>query len=120
MPSALVGHLLAPTPAGVGAALSDDVRFHSPFADYEGRDTIAGLFAVMPHVFDELEAVRELHGADGERATVLRGRIGEHAADAVLDERCAADGRVRDAMLLLRPHAAAKEAIRRMGALLGP
>jgi hypothetical protein len=118
--SALVGHLLSPTPAGVRAALAEDVRFHSPFADYEGRDRIAGLFAVMPEVFDELEAVRELHGEGGERATVLRGHIGDHAADAVLDERYDGDGRVRDAMLLLRPHAAAKEAIRRMGALLNP
>jgi hypothetical protein len=49
---------------------------------------------------------------------VLHGRIGEHVADAVLDERCDADGRVREAMLLVRPHAAAAAAIRRMGMLL--
>jgi hypothetical protein len=112
-----VSHLLSPTPAGVDAALADDVTFHSPFADYTDRGRIAHLFAVMPGVFDELSAVRELRG-DAERATVLHGRIGEHEADAVLDERCEADGRVREVMLLVRPHAAASEAIRRMGALL--
>jgi hypothetical protein len=117
VPSALVSHLLAPTPAGVDAALADDVTFRSPFADYAGRRRIARLFAVMPGVFDELAAVRELHG-DGERATVLHGRIGAHMADAVLDERCDADGRVREAMLLVRPHAAATEAIERMRTLL--
>jgi hypothetical protein len=116
--SALVSHLLSPTPAGVDAALADDVTFRSPFADYRERAHIARLFAVMPGVFDELRAVRELHG-DAERATVLHGRIGEHEADAVLDERRGPDGRVREAMLLVRPHAAASEAIRRMGTLLG-
>ena len=118
MPSALVSHLLSPTPDGVGAALADDVAFHSPFADYTGRETIAGLFAVMPGVFDEIAVLRELHGADGELVTVLHGRVGDHAADAVLDERRDADGRVRDAMLLVRPLGAAQEAIRRMGDLL--
>jgi hypothetical protein len=112
-----VSHLLSPTPAGVGAALADDVTFRSPYAEYIGRERIARLFAVMPDVFDELAAVRELRG-DAERATVLHGRIGEHMADAVLDERCDPDGRVREAMLLVRPHAAAAEAIRRMGTLL--
>jgi hypothetical protein len=113
-----VSHLLSPTPAGVGAALADDVTFRSPFAEYRDREHIARLFAVMPRVFDELCAVRELHG-DAERATVLRARIGEHQADAVLDERRDGDGRVREVMLLVRPHAAASEAIRRMGTLLG-
>jgi hypothetical protein len=112
-----VSHLLSPTPAGVDAALADDVTFHSPFADYTDRGRIAHLFAVMPGVFDELSAVRELRG-DAERATVLHGRIGEHEADAILDERCDGGGRVREVMLLVRPHAAASEAIQRMGTLL--
>lgn len=119
MPTALAAHLLDPTPTGVASVLADDVRFASPFADYVGRDTIAGLFAAMPQVFEELEAVRELSGQDGERATVLRGRIGDHAVDGVLDERYAADGNVAEAILLLRPYAAVKEAIKRMGVLLG-
>jgi SnoaL-like domain len=119
VPTALTAHLLAPMPTGVADLLTDDVRFASPFADYAGRDTIARLFAAMPHVFEELEAVRELTGQDGERATVLRGRIGDHAVDGVLDERYAPDGHVAEAILLLRPHAAVKEAIKRMGVLLG-
>lgn len=117
MPSALVSHLLSPTPAGVDAALHDDVTFRSPYAEYAGRERIAHLFAVMPGVFDELAAVRELDGAET-HATVLRGRIGDLAADAVLEERRDPDGRVREAMLLVRPHAAATAAIRRMGTLL--
>ena len=119
LPTALVAHLLSPDPDAAAGALAGDVRFASPFADYEGRERIAGLFAVMPRVFDELVVVRELRGPDGERATVLRGRIGAHAADAILDERYDGDGRARELMLLLRPYPAVKEAIRRMGDLLG-
>jgi len=120
VPTALVAHLLDPAPAGVASLLAEDARFASPFADYAGRDTIARLFAAIPQVFDELEAVRELTGDDGERATVLRGRIGDHAVDGILDERYAPDGSVAEAVLLLRPYAAVKEAIKRMGVLLGP
>ena len=91
-----------------------------PVRDYAGRDRISGLFAVIPEVFDELEPRRELTGADpSEVATVLHGRVGEHALDAVIDERYAADGRVAEVMvLLLRPLPAVEEAIRRMGRLL--
>ena len=119
MPTALVTHLLQPDPSGVADLLADDVRFSSPFADYAGRDRISGLFAVIPEVFDELEPRRELTGADpSEVATVLHGRVGEHALDAVIDERYAADGRVAEVMVLLRPLPAVEEAIRRMGRLL--
>lgn len=118
MPTTLVAHLLSPDPDAAAAALAADVRFASPFADYAGHDRIAPLFAVMPRVFDELAAVRELRGPDGERATLLRGRIGAHVADAVLDERYDGEGRVREVMLLLRPYSAVKEAIRRMGELV--
>jgi hypothetical protein len=119
MPSVLVDHLLHAAPgADAGALLTDDVRFASPFADYAGREALARLLAVMPRVFDELAVVRELRGEDDEVAVVLRGRIGDEVVDVVLDERRAADGRVRDAMLLTRPLAGTKAAIRRMGTLL--
>jgi hypothetical protein len=103
---------------GRAVALGDDVRFRSPFAEYEGRDTIARLFTVMPAVFDDLALVRELRGDDREVAAVLRGRIGDEPVDVIVDERYAVDGRVSEAMLVTRPLAATKAAITRMGALL--
>ena len=118
MSSPLVAHLMNAAPADVPSLLADDVRFRSPFAEYEGRDTIARLFAVMPAVFDELALVRELHGDDREVATVLGGRIGDETVDVIVDERYAIDGRVSEAMLVTRPIAGTKAAIRRMGALL--
>jgi hypothetical protein len=118
MTSPLVAHLMNAAPADVPSLLADDVRFRSPFAEYEGRDTVAGLFAVMPAVFDELALVRELRGDDREVAAVLRGRIGDEPADVIVDERYALDGRVSEAMVVTRPLAATKAAIRRMGALL--
>jgi hypothetical protein len=75
MSSPLVAHLMNAAPADVPSLLADDVRFRSPFAEYEGIDTIARLFAVMPAVFDELALVRELRGDDRELAAVLRGRM---------------------------------------------
>jgi hypothetical protein len=118
MSSPLVAHLMNAAPADVPSLLAEDVRFRSPFAEYEGRDTIARLFAVMPAVFDELALVRELRGDDREVAAVLRGRIGDEPVDVIVDERYAIDGRVSEAMLVTRPLVGTKAAIRRMGALL--
>lgn len=118
MSSPLVAHLMNAAPADVPSLLADDVRFRSPFAEYEGRDAIARLFAVMPAVFDELALVRELRGDDREVAAVLRGRIGDEPVDVIVDECYASDGRVSEAMVVTRPLAATKAAIRRMGALL--
>jgi hypothetical protein len=118
MSSPLVDHLMNATPADVPSLLADDVRFASPFAEYEGRDAIARLFTVMPAVFDELALVRELRGDDREVAAVLHGRIGDEPVDVIVDERYASDGRVSEAMLLTRPLAGTKAAIRRMGVLL--
>jgi hypothetical protein len=118
MSSRLVAHLMNPAPADVPSLLADDVRFRSPFAAYEGRDTIARLFTVMPAVFDELALVRELRGDEREIVSVLRGRVGDEPLDVIVDECHAADGRVSDAMLVTRPLAGTKAAIRRMSALL--
>ncbi len=116
--SSLVAHLLNTAPGDVSSLLADDIRFRSPAADYEGRETIARLFGVMPAVFDELELVRELRGDDREVASVLRGRIGDEPVAVIVDERYAVDGRVSEAMVATRPLAATKAAIRRMGTLL--
>ena len=118
MSSPLVDHLMNATHADLPSLLADDVRFASPFAEYEGRDAIARLFTVMPAVFDELALVRELRGDDREVAAVLHGRIGDEPIDVIVDERYASDGRVSEAMLVTRPLAATKAAIRRMGVLL--
>jgi SnoaL-like protein len=120
MSSPLVAHLMNATAADLPSLLADDVRFASPFAEYEGRDAIARLFSVMPAVFDELALVRELRGDDREVAAVLHGRIGDEPVEVIVDERYASDGRVSEAMLVTRPLAATKAAIRRMGALLEP
>jgi len=118
MSTPLVAHLMNVAPADVPSLLADDVHFRSPFAEYEGRNMVARLFTVMPAVFDELALVRELRGDDREVAAVLCGRIGDEPVDVIVDERHAIDGRVSEAMLVTRPLAATKAAIRRMGALL--
>jgi hypothetical protein len=117
MPTPLAAHLTGSPTADLTALFAADARFASPFADYDNRDHIAYLFRLIPQVLEDAAVVRELQGPDGGRATVLHGRIGEHAADAILEERYAPDGTIAEAMLLLRPLAAVKEAVRRMGEL---
>jgi hypothetical protein len=115
MPSLVVDHLLH----HAAPPLADDVRFRSPFAEYEGRERIAALLSVMPDVFDALEVQRELSGADGEVAVLLHGRVGDEEVDVLVDERRDASGAVVDMMIMTRPLRGTKAAIARMGALLG-
>jgi hypothetical protein len=117
VPTPLAAHLAGAPDTDVAALLAVDARFASPFADYTGREQIAHLFGLMPRVIKDVTVVRELRGSD-EILTVLRGRIGEHPTDAFLDERYAPDGSVAEVMLMLRPLAAIKEAVTRMGGLL--
>jgi hypothetical protein len=113
MTTPLTSHLADPLPDGATQLFADDIRFSSPFADYQGRATVARLFTHIPHVFDELQVRRELAG-EREIATVLHGRIADEPADAILDERYDEDGRIQELTLMLRPYAAVKLAMRRM------
>jgi hypothetical protein len=110
MPTALANHLAEPLPDGGAELFTEDVRFSSPFADYAGRETVAHLFALIPGVFDALELRRELHG-ERERATVLHARIADQPADGILDERYAADGRIEQVTIMLRPYGAVRAAM---------
>ena len=118
MPTPLAEHLGAPDPATLERVLAPDVRFHSPVADYDDREQVRHLLTLVPGVLDEVRLDRTLRG-EGEAATFLAGRVGDHAIEGVLAERYDADGRVRDVTLMLRPLAGVREAVRRMAAALG-
>ncbi len=82
--------------------LADDAVFNSPVATYEGSEAVVRVLGTAASVIDELRADRELTG-DGETATFIGGRIGESAVEGVLVQRIAADGRIAELTLMLRP-----------------
>ena len=118
MSTPLISHLVDGTAGDPSGLLTADVRFRSPFADYEGRDTVARLFQAIPKVFEAVDVVETLTAADGRQATVVHGQMAGEVADAVVYERHDPDGRVSDMMILVRPLRATKAVIARMGQLL--
>ena len=97
--------------------LAEDVAFHSPVADYRGRDEVVNVLATVGGVIDEVSVRRELvQGA--ETVAFVEGRIGGRAIDGVLDEVRDESGLVAEITLLLRPLDALLEGVKRMAAAL--
>lgn len=109
--------LSAASPAEVAPLLSDDVVFHSPVADYRGRADVAHLLATIASCVTGPQPQEELTGA-ASTATTFAAAVGERRIDGVLVQRCADDGLLLEATLLLRPLAVLKSAIAGMRAAL--
>jgi hypothetical protein len=86
----------------LGALLADEVAFNSPVATYKGADMVLRVLGTAADVIDDLRAEREL-SSDDETVTFITGRIGENALDGVLVQRPAANGRIAEVTLMLRP-----------------
>jgi hypothetical protein len=117
MPSLLIDHLRAPDRGDLASLLAPAVRFHSPVADYEGRDRVAHLFGLIARVLTDLEPRRELTEGTA-TATFFTAAIGGQPLDGVLDEHLGPDGRVVEATLMLRPYTALRSAIAAMAEAL--
>jgi hypothetical protein len=109
MPTVL--DLLTPTdPPAVRRLLAADVAFHSPVADYAGRQDVAHLFAAIGRCVTDIEVGRQY--VDGPHSvTVFSGHVEEHAVDAVLIQHTDVDGRLTEATLMLRPLAGLRRAV---------
>jgi hypothetical protein len=90
--------------------LREDVVFRSPvaFKPYQGRDLVLAILQGVDRVFEGLEYVSELSGADDrEHALVFQTHIGDvavHGCDFLkLDE----DGRIAELFVMVRPLSAA-------------
>ncbi|MBN6038044.1 nuclear transport factor 2 family protein [Amycolatopsis sp. 195334CR] len=99
--------------AGLAALLADDVRFHSPVADYAGRADVAHLFGLISGVLRKITPDREVgswpHVTTFFSSGGLRG---------VLDERYDSSDHLVEATLMLRPLSLLQQKIAEMGAAL--
>src|SRR5829696_7619204 len=104
---------------GTGAAvqLADDVVFHSPVADYGGREDVLHLLRTIASVLEDVRVTRSI-GDDRTTTSFLSAHVGGRALTGVLDEARDPDGRVVVATLLLRPYATLRTAIGAMQAAL--
>ncbi|MEU5996854.1 hypothetical protein ABZ837_03375 [Streptomyces sp. NPDC047197] len=128
-----VRDVLAPgAPGQTRLLLARDVVFHSPVADYGGRDDVAHLFAKIGQCLSGVEPLREFSGpgADGEgreggegekrgqehhSVTTFTCSVGEEsAAYGVFVQQVDAQGQLTEATLLLRPLGALKAAVSQM------
>lgn len=117
MKSRIVEHIAAPDRGALEAALAERVRFHSPVADYRGRDDVVHLLCHIATVLRAVEPTREVE--DGPTTTTFfEARVGEHRLSGVLDEHHDARGRVTEATLMLRPLGALRIAVQAMAVAL--
>ena len=98
----------------LGAMVADDVVFHSPATTYRGRDQVVDVLAVIGRVLEDLTATHEV-----ETVTFVNGHLDDgEELDGVLVETTAADGRVAEISLLLRPLATLEIGVRKMARAL--
>src|SRR3954453_6162137 len=99
---ALIDALRRADPGALSAVLADSVTFNSPVATYTHRADVAHLLVTIGRVLDALEAGAEFHEGD-RTVTLVEGAVGEHRLDGALIQTAAADGRLAELTLLLRP-----------------
>lgn len=117
MASPLIGLLQAPDREALEALLHESVRFHSPVADYDGRQDVAHLFCLIATVVQDIQPTRELEDETA-TTTFMSGVVEGNPVQGVLDERYDQHARLVDATLMLRPFATLRIAAARMAAAL--
>jgi hypothetical protein len=112
--AALIDALQLADAGAVSAVLADSVTFNSPVATYTDRADVAHLLVTIGRVLDGLEAAAEFHEGDS-TVTLVAAAVGEQQLDGALVQTAAADGRLAELTLLLRPLAGLVAAVERMG-----
>ncbi|MGW6062249.1 hypothetical protein [Streptomyces sp. NPDC055189] len=111
--------LLAPgVPGRTRLPLARDVVFHSPVADYSGRDDVGHLFAKIGRCLTGLEPLREFtdpgeDAAKGQQhsVTTFAAKVGEESVYGAFVQQLNTEGQLTEATLLLRPLSALKSAV---------
>ena len=109
----LIDALADPASAVVEETFGDDVRFRSPYADYQGRADVAHLVSLIRDVLIDIEPVHRLH----DRATTISlfgARVAEDSVQGLLFEQHDDAGKLVDATLTIRPYAGLRAAMKAM------
>jgi hypothetical protein len=122
----LIDVLRTPGLVGLDALVRDDVRFRSPYADYQGRHDVTHVLRLITRVLDDVQVTGEDEpvpdGPGSSAATARTARftaaVGGAPVQGVLCEDLDASGRLAEAMLLLRPFGELRAAMRLMRELL--
>ena len=115
--SQLLDALRARDADALGKLTAEEVRFHSPVTDYEGRAQVVHLLRTIGDVLDSVEA-EETFDAPAVTVTLAKARVGNREADALIREEVDASGAIVDLTLMLRPLDVLMDAVERMGQAL--
>ncbi len=93
---------------GTIACMSRGIVFHSPvtFKPFEGRDAVAGLFAILFRTFEDFRYIGEYTAADGSAVLHFRTRVGDRDVEGIDMLRFGADGLIDDFTVFVRPFSA--------------
>lgn len=108
-----VRDLLAPgTPDKASLPLAPDVVFHSPVADYSGRDDVAHLFPKLGQCLTGIEPVQEFTEDGGRHSvTTFHGNVGDETLYGAFVQEVDEQGRLVEATLLIRPLSTLRTAV---------
>ena len=108
-----VRDVLAPgSPDKTRLLLAREVTFHSPVADYSGRDDVAHLFPKIGRCLTGIEPLREFTEADGRHGvTTFNGKVGDESVYGAFVQQVDEQGRLTEATLLLRPLSTLRTAV---------
>jgi hypothetical protein len=116
-PRALVGALLAGDATTATALLPADVAFHSPVADYRGREAVTTVLRALTEVLGDARRTAALE-QPGETVAFFAATVADRPADGMLRVIAAPDGMPADVTLMVRPLGALMAGVERMKALL--
>jgi len=89
---------------GMVDALAPEVVFNSPvaFLPFEGRDTVGQVLGAVMETFEDFRYTDELEG-EGVHGLIFEARVGERSLQGLDLLRPAADGRIAEFTVMVRP-----------------
>ncbi|MFG2497888.1 hypothetical protein ACGFSB_06675 [Streptomyces sp. NPDC048441] len=116
-----VRDVLAPgAPDKTRLLLARDVAFHSPVADYSGRDDVGHLFSKIGQCLTGIEPLREFTDSAQEQpkgphsVTAFTARVGEESVYGTFVQQVDEQGQLVEATLLIRPLGTLTTAVHQM------
>ena len=109
----LIDALADPTSAALEETFGDDVRFRSPYADYQGRADVAHLVSLIRDVLIDIEPMHRLHD-QATTISLFEARVAYDSVQGLLFEQHDDAGQLVDATLTIRPYAGLRAAMKAM------